>query len=91
MFDHRPYVDRYGIPAVSGRRALEVLRFVEAAEFRAHAPHMTWWRPTTRTWATMLDVAGFDDVRRHTKFKMRFRGETKREVPRVVFHARGPA
>jgi tRNA (mo5U34)-methyltransferase len=72
-------------------RRLGWLPFVKAAEFRAHAPHMTWWRPTIRTWQTMIEVAGFEDVRRHGRFDMPFRADSGRKVPHVVFHARGPA
>ena len=71
-------------------RRLEPLPFVKAAEFRAHAPHMTWWRPTTRTWMTMVHAAGFEDVRRHTRLRVPFRGTRRGGVPHVVIHARGP-
>jgi tRNA (mo5U34)-methyltransferase len=72
-------------------RRLELLPGVKVAEFRAHAPHMTWWRPTTRTWLTMVHTAGFEDVRRHARFQVRFRGKRRGAVPHVVIHARGPA
>jgi tRNA (mo5U34)-methyltransferase len=70
-------------------RRLEWLPFVKAAEFRGHSPNMTWWRPTTRSWATMLWVAGFEDVQRRSRFNLRFRA-SKGGVPHVVMHARGP-
>jgi tRNA (mo5U34)-methyltransferase len=71
-------------------RRLEYLPFVKAVEFRGHTPHMTWWRPTTRTWRTMVHTAGFEDVRAHGRFNLRFRG-ARRGVPHVVLHARGTA
>jgi tRNA (mo5U34)-methyltransferase len=71
-------------------RRLEWLPGLKAVEFRAHTPHMTWWRPTTATWREMVHVAGFEDVRRHGRFNMRFSG-SRRGVPHVVIHARGPA
>jgi tRNA (mo5U34)-methyltransferase len=70
-------------------RRLEWLPFVNAVEFRGHTHHMTWWRPTSRSWLTMVHTAGFEDVRRHGRFNMRFRGR-RRGVPHVVVHARGP-
>ena len=60
------------------------------AEFRGETPWMTWWRPSIRTWTTMIHTAGFEDVTRHSKFTMRFRGQRK-GVPHAVFHARGVA
>jgi tRNA (mo5U34)-methyltransferase len=71
-------------------RRLELLPFVKAVEFRGHSEHMTWWRPTTRTWRTMVHTAGFDDVQVHGRFNMRFR-DARRGVPHVVLHARGNA
>jgi hypothetical protein len=38
----------------------------------------------------MVHTAGFEDVRRHARFNMRFSG-SRRSVPHVVIHARGPA
>lgn len=63
---------------------------VAAAEFRGETPWSTWWRPSIRTWTSMVRCAGFDDVRRHSRFLMRFRGKRK-GVPHVVIHAGGPA
>jgi len=57
-----------------------------AAEFRGHTPWMTWWRPSVRTWHTMLGTAGFGNVRRHSRFNMGFRS-MRGGVPHVVFHA----
>jgi tRNA (mo5U34)-methyltransferase len=71
-------------------RRLELVPFVKAVEFRGHTQHMTWWRPTTRAWLAMVHTAGFDDVRRHARFNMRFRG-SRLGVPHVVVHARGPS
>ncbi len=59
------------------------------AEFKAGV-HSTWWRPTTRTWMSLVHVAGFEDVRHLGRFNMRFRGQ-RRGVPHTVIHARGPA
>lgn len=58
----------------------------EAAEFRGHTPWMTWWRPSIRTWVTMLTAAGFENVRKHGTFNMRF-NKQRGGVPHVVLHA----
>jgi tRNA (mo5U34)-methyltransferase len=71
-------------------RKLELLPFVSAAEFRGESPWSTWWRPSGRAWLAMVRTAGFDDVRRHARFNMRFRA-MRNSVPHVVIHARGPA
>jgi len=60
------------------------------AEYKA-GTHMTWWRPTSRTWVAMVSVAGFEDVRRHSRFNMRFRANRRHGVPHTVIHARGTA
>lgn len=60
------------------------------AEFRGHTPWMTWWRPSVRAWLTMIETAGFEDVRKHERFNMRFRGR-RGGVPHVVIHAQGRA
>jgi tRNA (mo5U34)-methyltransferase len=70
-------------------RRLAPLPFA-AAEFRGHSPWMTWWRTSPRTLATMIHVAGFEDVERVGKFRMRFRGR-RGAVPHVVVHATGRA
>lgn len=70
-------------------RRLAMLPF-GAAEFRGETPWMTWWRPTARTWLAMVRCAGFEDVRKHCTFNMRFRAQ-KGGVPHVVIHARGTA
>lgn len=56
------------------------------AEFRAETPWSTWWRPAPKTWLAMVRCAGFEDVREHGRFKMRFR-EGRGAVPHVVIHA----
>jgi tRNA (mo5U34)-methyltransferase len=71
-------------------RKLELLPFLNAAEFRGESPWSTWWRPSTRAWLAMVRTAGFEDARRHSRFNMRFR-EMRNTVPHVVIHARGPA
>jgi tRNA (mo5U34)-methyltransferase len=71
-------------------RKLELLPFLNAAEFRGDTPWSTWWRPSTRAWLAMVGTAGFEDARRHSRFNMRFR-EMRKTVPHVVIHARGPA
>jgi len=71
-------------------RRLEWLPGAGAAEFRGESPWMTWWIPASRTWLSMVRCAGFEDVRRHTRFNMRFRAQ-RGGVPHVVVHARGPA
>jgi hypothetical protein len=71
-------------------RRLEWLPRVTVAEFRAHTPWMTWWRPTSRTWLAMVTSAGFADSRRHGRFVLRFR-DRRGGVPHVVVHARGSA
>jgi len=64
------------------------LRFVPlaAAEFRGETPWMTWWRPSIRTWLSMVRAAGFDDVRPEARFRIPFR-ERRGGVPHVVLHA----
>jgi SAM-dependent methyltransferase len=71
-------------------RRLSWLPGLAAAEFRAHTPWMTWWRPSSGTWITMVRCAGFEDVRRHGRFRLRFRGQSG-GVPHIVIHARGAA
>ncbi len=68
-------------------RRLALLPFA-AAEFRGDSPWMTWWRASPRTLARMVHVAGFEDVERVARFRMRFR-EQRGAVPHVVVHARG--
>jgi tRNA (mo5U34)-methyltransferase len=69
-------------------RRLAPLPFA-AAEFRGETKWSTWWRPSIRSWLSMVRCAGFEDVRRHTRFVMRFRAR-RGGVPHVVIHARGP-
>jgi tRNA (mo5U34)-methyltransferase len=59
------------------------------AEFRGETPWSTWWRPAPKTWLSMVRCAGFEDVRQHGRFGMRFR-DAKGNVPHVVIHARRP-
>lgn len=68
------------------------LRFIPfaAAEFRGETPWMTWWRPSVRTWLSMIRCAGFDDVGKHSTFDMKFRDKPG-GVPHVVVHAKGGA
>jgi SAM-dependent methyltransferase len=70
-------------------RRLSWLPFA-AADFRAETPWSTWWRPSIRAWLSMVRAAGFEEVRRHGRFNMRFRAQGG-SVPHVVIHARGPA
>ncbi len=60
------------------------------AEFRGESPWSVWWVPTTRTWEAMVRCAGFESVRRHRTFKMRFRAAPG-GVPHVVVHAAAAA
>jgi tRNA (mo5U34)-methyltransferase len=71
-------------------RRLELLPRALAAEFRGESPWMTWWIPTSRTWLSMVRCAGFEDVRRHGRFRMRFRSQ-RGAIPHAVIHARGTA
>ena len=71
-------------------RRLEWLPRVAAAEFRGETPWMTWWRPNTRGWVSMVRCAGFESVRRHDRFRVPFRS-VRGGVPHVVVHADGPA
>jgi len=57
------------------------------AEFRGETPWSTWWRPSPRAWLAMVRTAGFEDVREHGRFKLRFR-EGRDAVPHVVIHGR---
>jgi tRNA (mo5U34)-methyltransferase len=70
-------------------RRLSWLPFA-AADFRAETPWSTWWRPSIRAWLSMVRVAGFEDVRKHGRFAIRFRAQ-QGNVPHVVIHAKGPA
>ncbi len=70
-------------------RRLAALPFLTVAEFRGETPWSTWWRPAPRAWRAMVRCAGFEDVREHGRFLLRFRGKRK-GVPHVVLHARGP-
>ena len=70
-------------------RRLELLHGLRAAEFRGESPWMTWWIPSSSGWISMVRTAGFSDVRRHARFRMRLRGRAK-AVPHVVVHARAP-
>jgi tRNA (mo5U34)-methyltransferase len=47
---------------------------------------VVFWLPAIKTWARMLWTAGYDDVRRHSRFKMR--AAEGWSVPHVVHHAR---
>jgi tRNA (mo5U34)-methyltransferase len=47
---------------------------------------VVFWLPGIRTWARMLWTAGYDDVRRHGRFRMR--STEGWSVPHVVHHAR---
>jgi tRNA (mo5U34)-methyltransferase len=47
---------------------------------------VVFWLPSIKTWARMLWTAGYDDVRRHSRFKMR--ATEGWSVPHVVHHAR---
>ena len=60
-----------------------------AAEFRGETPWSTWWRPAPRTWLAMVRSAGFEEVREHGRFRLRFR-EGRKAIPHLVVHARGP-
>ena len=71
-------------------RRLAPFFFAKGAEFTAESPWSTWWRPTVATWLAMVRCAGFEQVRRHAKFSLRFRAE-RGGVPHVVVHAEGPA
>jgi tRNA (mo5U34)-methyltransferase len=47
---------------------------------------VVFWLPGIRTWARMMWTAGYDDVRRHGRFRMR--STEGWSVPHVVHHAR---
>ena len=50
---------------------------------------MVFWLPGIKTWGRMMWTAGYDDVRRHGRFRMR--STEGWSVPHVVHHARkGP-
>jgi tRNA (mo5U34)-methyltransferase len=69
-------------------RRLALVPFA-AAEFRGHSPWMTWWRPSLRTWLTMVETAGWRAAKRHARFRMAFRAQ-RGAVPHVVVHAAAP-
>lgn len=68
-------------------RRLEWLPRVSAVEFRGESPWMSWWRPSSRAWLAMVRTAGFEDVRRHSRFALRFRDQ-RGAVHHTVVHAR---
>jgi tRNA (mo5U34)-methyltransferase len=71
---------------------LDRLRFLgirSSAEFLGESPWMTWWRPASRTWVTMVRCAGWENARIHERFDMAFRAE-RGGVPHVVIHAEAP-
>ena len=50
---------------------------------------VVFWLPGIKTWGRMMWTAGYDDVRRHGRFRMR--STEGWSVPHVVHHARkGP-
>jgi tRNA (mo5U34)-methyltransferase len=59
-------------------------------EFRGQTPWATWWRPAPKAWLAMVRCAGFEAVREHARFRLRFR-EGGRAVHQIVVHADGPA
>jgi SAM-dependent methyltransferase len=60
-----------------------------AARYRAdREASVVFWLPSARTWRRMLWTAGFDDVRRHARLRLRAREGFS--VPHVVLHARPP-
>jgi tRNA (mo5U34)-methyltransferase len=63
---------------------------LQLALFRAEAAWMVWWLPSVRTWLGMVGAAGFEDVREHDRFLLRFRAR-RGGVRHVVIHARGPS
>ena len=71
-------------------RRLEWLPMAKLAEFKGESPWMTWWIPTSRAWISMVRCGGFEEVRRHARFTLRFRAQ-RGGVPHVVVHARGTA
>jgi tRNA (mo5U34)-methyltransferase len=62
---------------------------LQLALFRAEAAWMVWWLPSARTWLSMVASAGFEEVREHDRFLLRFRAR-RGGVRHVVIHARGP-
>lgn len=71
-------------------RKAELLPFSNLAEFQGESPWMTWWIPKTGAWLAMVRCAGFEDVRRHARFKLAF-ARQRGGVPHVVIHAGRPA
>jgi tRNA (mo5U34)-methyltransferase len=71
-------------------RRVEWVPGTRLVEFRGESPWMTWWIPSSSAWLSMVRCAGFEEARRHARFRMRFRGRW-RGVPHVVIHARGSA
>lgn len=60
------------------------------AEFTGEGKWLTWWLPTSRTWCSMARCAGFEDVRRGSRFRLDF-SDAPKGVAHVVIHGRGPA
>jgi tRNA (mo5U34)-methyltransferase len=57
------------------------------ARFRADDPSaVVFWRPSARTWRRMMWTAGFDEIERHARFRMRSTEDFA--IPHVVHHCR---
>jgi SAM-dependent methyltransferase len=66
--------------------------FVPFPVSRYHADRdnaVVFWLPAARTWRKMLWTAGFDQVEKHGRFKMK--ASTGFSVPHMVFHAKKSA
>lgn len=70
-------------------RKLDLVPF-PVAEFNGEGKWLTWWLPTSRAWVSMVHVAGFENVSRGKKLRLKIR-DTRRGVAHVVVHGRGPA
>lgn len=71
-------------------KKLARLPFLNAAEFRGEGAWSTWWRPSPRTWVSMIRCAGFERPEVQRRFDLEFR-EGAGSIPHVVIHADGPA
>lgn len=81
--------DRLVLAEEYSRRLEWLPGLAPAAEFRGETPWMSWWRPSSRGWVSMVRCAGFEAVRRHGRFRLGFRAQ-RGGVHHAVIHARGP-
>ena len=73
------------ISAEAYDRPTSLLPFPVSRYFADRDSAVVFWLPSARTWGRMLWTAGFDEVRRQSRFIMRSQDGIK--IPHVVHHA----